>query len=48
MPVLFDSGVRHAADVFKAMALGAAAMLLGRPDAYGPAAGGEQGGAGPS
>ena len=41
--VLFDSGVRQAADVFKAVALGARACLLGRPYAYGLAARGEDG-----
>ena len=41
--VLFDSGIRRGADVFKAMALGAKAVLLGRPYAYGLALGGEQG-----
>ncbi|MDX6562897.1 MAG: lactate 2-monooxygenase, partial [Gaiellales bacterium] len=30
-PVLLDSGIRSAADAFKAMALGASAVLLGRP-----------------
>ncbi|KZO94006.1 FMN-dependent alpha-hydroxy acid dehydrogenase [Calocera viscosa TUFC12733] len=30
MPVLFDSGIRTAADVFKALALGARAVLVGR------------------
>ncbi|HXR73347.1 lactate 2-monooxygenase [Actinocrinis sp.] len=33
--VLFDSGVRSGDDVFKALALGAQAVLLGRPYAYG-------------
>ncbi|MFJ4690518.1 lactate 2-monooxygenase [Streptomyces sp. NPDC088766] len=33
--VLFDSGVRGGADVFKALALGARAVLLGRPYVYG-------------
>jgi len=42
-PVLFDSGVRCAADVFKAMALGASAVLIGRPYAYGLAVRGEAG-----
>ncbi|MET8178484.1 lactate 2-monooxygenase [Streptomyces sp. NPDC005336] len=35
MAVLFDSGVRSGDDVFKALALGARAVLLGRPYAYG-------------
>jgi lactate 2-monooxygenase len=42
-PVLFDSGVRSAADAFKAVALGARAILLGRPYLWGLAAGGEEG-----
>jgi lactate 2-monooxygenase len=41
--VLFDSGIRRGADVFKAIALGARAVLLGRPYAFGLAVGGEQG-----
>jgi isopentenyl diphosphate isomerase/L-lactate dehydrogenase-like FMN-dependent dehydrogenase len=41
--VLFDSGIRRGADVFKAMALGARCVLLGRPYCYGLAVGGEQG-----
>jgi isopentenyl diphosphate isomerase/L-lactate dehydrogenase-like FMN-dependent dehydrogenase len=41
--VLFDSGIRRGADVFKAVALGARAVLLGRPYCYGLAVGGEQG-----
>jgi lactate 2-monooxygenase len=41
--ILFDSGIRRGADVFKAMALGAKAVLIGRPYAYGLALGGEQG-----
>lgn len=43
IPVLFDSGVRTGADVFKAVALGATAVLLGRPYAYGLAIAGERG-----
>jgi lactate 2-monooxygenase len=43
IPVLFDSGVRGGADVFKALALGARAVCLGRPYVYGLAAGGEAG-----
>ena len=35
MPVLVDSGVRTGADVVKAVALGAAAVLYGRPYIYG-------------
>jgi isopentenyl diphosphate isomerase/L-lactate dehydrogenase-like FMN-dependent dehydrogenase len=42
-PVLLDSGVRSAADVFKAIALGARAVLLGRPFAWALALGGEEG-----
>ena len=34
IPVLFDSGVRGGADVFKALALGARAVLLGRPPTF--------------
>ena len=43
VPVLLDSGVRGGADVFKALALGARAVLLGRPYAYGLAIAGEVG-----
>jgi isopentenyl diphosphate isomerase/L-lactate dehydrogenase-like FMN-dependent dehydrogenase len=43
MPVLFDSGVRTGADAFIALALGARAVLLGRPYAYGLAIAGERG-----
>ena len=41
--VLFDSGIRRGADVIKALAFGARAVLLGRPFCYGLAVGGEQG-----
>jgi isopentenyl diphosphate isomerase/L-lactate dehydrogenase-like FMN-dependent dehydrogenase len=41
--VLFDSGVRGGADVFKALALGADAVLLARPYVYGLALHGEDG-----
>jgi lactate 2-monooxygenase len=41
--VLFDSGVRTGADAAVALALGADAVLLGRPYAYGLALGGEEG-----
>lgn len=43
VPLLFDSGIRHAADIVKALALGAKAVLLGRPYAYAMATAGEQG-----
>jgi isopentenyl diphosphate isomerase/L-lactate dehydrogenase-like FMN-dependent dehydrogenase len=43
VPVLFDSGIRRGADAFKALALGAKAVLLGRPYLWGLAVGGEQG-----
>jgi lactate 2-monooxygenase len=42
-PVLFDSGVRSGADVIKALALGATAVGIGRPYAYGLAIGGVDG-----
>jgi lactate 2-monooxygenase len=35
LTVLFDSGIRTGDDIFKALALGARAVLLGRPYAYG-------------
>lgn len=43
LPVLFDSGIRTGADVMKAIALGASAVLLGRPYVYGLGLGGEEG-----
>lgn len=43
IPVLLDSGVRGGADIFKALALGASAVLLGRPYVYGLAIAGEEG-----
>ena len=43
IPVLFDGGVRGGADVFKALALGATAVCVGRPYVYGLALGGEEG-----
>jgi lactate 2-monooxygenase len=42
-PVLFDSGIRGAADAVKALALGATAVLLGRPYVWGLAVGGADG-----
>jgi lactate 2-monooxygenase len=41
--VLFDSGVRSASDIVVALALGAQAVLVGRPWVYGLALGGEDG-----
>jgi lactate 2-monooxygenase len=41
--VLFDSGIRSGSDALKALALGARAVCLGRPYAWGLALGGEQG-----
>lgn len=43
MPVLFDSGIRCGADIFKALALGAKAVCVGRPYVYGLALAGEAG-----
>ncbi len=43
VPVIFDSGVRSGPDVLKALALGAAAVAVGRPYAYGLAVGGQAG-----
>jgi L-lactate dehydrogenase (cytochrome) len=41
--VLLDSGVRSGADIFKALALGADAVLLGRPYLWGLALAGQAG-----
>ncbi|WP_454798267.1 alpha-hydroxy acid oxidase [Novosphingobium lindaniclasticum] len=41
--VLFDSGIRRGADVLKAMAIGADAVMVGRATLYGCAAAGEAG-----
>jgi 4-hydroxymandelate oxidase len=46
LPVLMDGGVRRGTDVLKAIALGAAAVMVGRPAAWGLAAEGEDGVAG--
>ena len=42
-PVFFDSGIRGGADIFKALAVGATAVGLGRPWVYGLAVAGERG-----
>ena len=43
MTVLLDSGVRHGTDVLKALALGADAVLIGRPFLYAAVLAGEEG-----
>ncbi|NLU83674.1 lactate 2-monooxygenase [Rhodococcus sp. HNM0569] len=43
MPLILDSGIRTGADVFKALALGASAVTLGRPHLYGLALAGRDG-----
>jgi isopentenyl diphosphate isomerase/L-lactate dehydrogenase-like FMN-dependent dehydrogenase len=43
VPVLMDGGVRRGADVFKALALGAAAVGIGRPYIWGLASFGQEG-----
>jgi L-lactate oxidase len=43
IPIVFDSGVRRADHVFKALALGANVVGMGRPVMYGLALGGAQG-----
>ncbi len=45
IPVLLDSGVRRGGDILKALALGAKAVLLGRPTLYGVSVAGEAGAA---
>jgi len=45
LPVLVDGGIRRGSDVFKALALGASAVLVGRPAWYGLACAGAQGAA---
>jgi len=42
-PVIFDSGVRSGEHIVKAVALGATAVAVGRPYAYGLALGGDDG-----
>ena len=41
--VIFDGGIRRGTDVVKALALGARAVLIGRPQIYGLVVGGQQG-----
>jgi L-lactate dehydrogenase (cytochrome)/(S)-mandelate dehydrogenase len=43
IPILLDGGVRRGVDVVKALALGADACLIGRPQLWGLAVGGEAG-----
>ncbi len=43
IPVLMDSGIRRGPDIVKALALGAKAVLVGRPYIYGLALAGEDG-----
>jgi lactate 2-monooxygenase len=43
VPVLMDGGVRGGADAFRALALGATAVGIGRPYVYGLALAGEVG-----
>ncbi|HEX6400439.1 MAG TPA: alpha-hydroxy acid oxidase [Actinomycetota bacterium] len=43
VPVLVDGGVRRGTDILKALALGATAVLVGRPTVWGLAVAGEQG-----
>lgn len=43
LTLLFDSGIRTGSDVLKATALGAKAVLVGRPYVYGLAMGGQEG-----
>jgi L-lactate dehydrogenase (cytochrome)/(S)-mandelate dehydrogenase len=43
IPVLLDGGVRRGGDVFKALGLGATAVLIGRPHLWGLAVAGQEG-----
>ena len=43
IPIIFDSGIRRGADIFKALALGANAIMLGRTTRWGLAAYGTAG-----
>jgi isopentenyl-diphosphate delta-isomerase len=42
-PILFDSGIRRGSQIFKALALGADSVMIGRPFAYGLAMDGQAG-----
>jgi lactate oxidase len=43
IPIVFDSGIRRGTDVFRALALGADVVAVGRPILYGLALGGHLG-----
>lgn len=43
IPLLLDGGIRRGTDIFKALALGASAVLIGRPFVHGLAAAGASG-----
>jgi (S)-mandelate dehydrogenase len=43
IPVLIDGGIRRGGDIFKALAMGAEGVLVGRATLYGVAAAGEAG-----
>jgi isopentenyl diphosphate isomerase/L-lactate dehydrogenase-like FMN-dependent dehydrogenase len=43
VPIVFDSGIRRGHDVFKAVAMGATVVAVGRPNLWGLACGGAAG-----
>lgn len=43
VPIIIDGGIHRGQDVFRALALGASAVAIGRPTLYGSALGGAQG-----